>query len=737
MGLRAHLRDLAWVITCGMVRLRPGDVLVRIADLEGAGLHDIGGQRDIAAGEFYVSLASLAPAITYVLDEQALALRLTVLPTLLSPTVLDLQPSRPLGILDSQEASAFVNYALNWRDMQHLEGFGEAGVSLGGDLLFSSFALNPEGSFVRGFTNVTFDERDHLRRWVLGDDVAITDALGGGAVFGGISVSREFRLDPYMIRSPTLRFSGAVLSPSTLDIYVNDIRVRREQVPPGPFDLRNLLGFPGRGSMSVVIRDSFGREEEIALPYYLSTGLLAPGLSEYRYQMGLRRDHLATASWAYGPPAFLGRHRLGLTDALTAGLRLEATPALMSGGPTVTAGLPVGEVELSGAASHADGRIGLAASLAYTYFGRLAGFGAFARMLSPHYATVSLTPADDRPRLETSTSISVPLGSRLSLTLQYAALEDRKRGWFEHLSLLSSMRVTERINLFAFGQHALGRASPSDNGLFAGLSYAFGQRTTGAIFQQQYGGKSTTTIELHRSLPVGTGLGYRVQGGMGAQGPTTALLQYQGPYGRYEAAYEHAHGTDATTLSAAGGLVAIGGRLYPTRPVQDSFALIRVPGVAGVRGYVSNQEVGRTNTRGDLVVPNLLAYYGNRLSLADVDLPLSYSIEDPEQLVAPPFRGGAVVRFRVQRLQRLTGMLVVEVAGQTVIPAYGQLTVTGGDKPASSPLSKQGEFYLENLAPGLYTAEVVYRGGTCTWAFTVPVSDQPSVNLGTLRCPMP
>ena len=68
--------------------------------------------------------------------------------------------------------------------------------------------------------------------------------------------------------------------------------------------------------------------------------------------------------------------------------------------------------------------------------------------------------------------------------------------------------------------------------------------------------------------------------------------------------------------------MAIGGGLHATRPVQESFALVRVPGMKGVRAYLSHQEVGRTNRNGDVLVPNLLPYYGNRLDIADEDVPL-------------------------------------------------------------------------------------------------------------------
>ena len=42
--------------------------------------------------------------------------------------------------------------------------------------------------------------------------------------------------------------------------------------------------------------------------------------------------------------------------------------------------------------------------------------------------------------------------------------------------------------------------------------------------------------------------------------------------------------------------------------MEQSFALVRVPGVSHVRAFMSNQEVGQTDGHGNLLVPNLLPY---------------------------------------------------------------------------------------------------------------------------------
>ena len=87
--------------------LRDEDVLVRGADLEAAGLQNVAGRRESIGGETFVSLGSLAPALRYELDPQALALNVTAEPTLLASTALNLGAARPSGIDDRADPSAF------------------------------------------------------------------------------------------------------------------------------------------------------------------------------------------------------------------------------------------------------------------------------------------------------------------------------------------------------------------------------------------------------------------------------------------------------------------------------------------------------------------------------------------------------------------------------------------------------------------------------------------------------
>jgi outer membrane usher protein len=175
----------------------------------------------------------------------------------------------------------------------------------------------------------------------------------------------------------------------------------------------------------------------------------------------------------------------------------------------------------------------------------------------------------------------------------------------------------------------------------------------------------------------------------------------------------------------------MGGDFFATRPVQDGYALIQVPGVGGVRGFLNNQEIGRTDGRGNLLVPSLSSYYGNRLSIAPTDVPMEYDIAATEQLVATYLRSGARVLFPVRRVQALTGTLELE-EGKT--PALGELRMGIGGETFASPVGADGRFWLEGVPAGHHSARVEFGGGTCRVELDVPASADRAMDVGTLRC---
>jgi outer membrane usher protein len=748
-----------------LVLLRGADILVRVQDLEKSGMRIESGWREKRSDGEQVSLRSLAPKLTFSWSEVELSLTITAHASMFGAVALDLRAKRPEGIVYASSPSLFVNYRVQAADLQdktntYLSAVNEAGLSYRGLLLYStaSYAgrssnsydrLFYNASWVRGLTNLSYDWRAQLVRIVAGDvTVNSGDVLGGGGYFAGVGASRAFALDPYFVFLPSMQLSGTALTPSTVEVYVNGQMIKREALPPGQFNLQNVPLTNGSGETRVVVRDAFGGQQTMVNPYYLALGTLAKGLSDFSYDLGFFRRNLTTQSWSYGQAAFALRHRRGIADWLTVGARIEGTRDMLSGGASMATRLTfgrlsLGEVGLTVAGSRRSGESGLAGLVSYSYVGKptLAQIGM--RFATDRYSNLSLAPETDRQLLDINATAAMTLNkvASISLQLQHGLMRDSGR----------TDSVAFRINrsilrwLYAFGEldNIYSSSRPVELRTFFGLTFSVAERTTAAVSRgDRWASDGThgraTQGTLQQSLPVGSGLGYRLALVEGENDVNDGLLQYQGQYGRLEAEYQHptwrASERGHASVSAAGGVVLIGGRAYLTRPMQDAFALVRVPGVGGVHGLVSNQVVGTTDHKGDLLVPSLLSYYGNRIGIDDKDIPLDHDIGATEMTIAPPYRSGAIVTFPVRQVLAVAGTVVVVEKGRDLAPAYGQLVVNAGEKRVVSPFDEAGNFYLEDLAPGSYAAEAQYEGGTCTFQLHVQPGPTALVQVGNIKC---
>jgi len=741
------------------VTMRGKDILIRVADLEKSGMHLADGKREKRGEDELVSLQSLSPKVAFLFDEMNLALNISADASYFGALSVDLRSKRPEGIIYATAPSLFVNYQVGALDLQsrdntRLTAFSEAGLNLRGALLYNSAQYNSvpssgygrlfhDSTWVRMMTNLTFDWKSKLTRIVAGDTPASGDQLGGGAILGGLGFSRSFALDPYFSFLPTMQLSGTAMTPSTVEVYVNGQLIRRETLPPGQFNLQNVPLTNGSGETRVVVRDAFGGQQTMVSPYYLALGTLAKGLSDFSYNAGFMRQGFGTQSWNYGKPAYVFRHRQGLTDWMTIGGRVEGTPSMVSGGASLAFRLPVGELGAAGAVSRQDSDAGAAALLSYSYVGKPVLFQLGARYQTDRYATLSLTPQSDRQILDITSTLAATLGRVGSLSLQYHHMDMRDLGWNDDIALRWSRSFARRIYLYTEFGNGYWQKNPVEYRTFVGISYAVAERTNAAASRTDHsGGQSgrgeSSQATAQQSLPVGSGYGYRVTVAQGDNTLNDAVAQYQGSHGRVEAEYQH-QGFDTdehghASVNATGGLVVIGGRAFFTRPVQDGFAMIRVPGVEGVHGLTSNQVVGTTDAKGDLLIPSLLSYYGNRIGIDDKDIPLDHAIGATELTIAPPYRGGAIVSFPVRRVLSVAGTVIVEEGGKEIPPAYGQIGVKIDEHDMTSPFDEAGNFYLENVPPGSYAAEVQYATGVCTFQLVIKASGTSLAHVGTVRC---
>lgn len=729
-------------------------VWMPVVELEKAGIKGFAGRRDTMVGAPHVLLNSLAPGIVIRLDMAEVVLYLTAEPSYFDENRVVLQFDRPAGLVLSRSSSGYLNYSATWDQSAGTTGYGEAGLSLSGRAsLVTGFDLDAEGTLTRGLSALSVDRASARQRWQFGDTVSRSTPLGSAPIVAGVSFGRDYSLDPYYYRYPTPTFRGTATTRSDVEIYINGALVRRLQVGPGPYRFDRLPLNSGLGDVRVIVRDPLGRQQIFDANVYLATGVLTKGEQDYQYVAGALRDD-TTGAPTYGDVQGTLSHRIGLTDWLTLGVSGEGNQDVVTGGPTLSMKLArFGELELNTWASQtADTKQnGFAGYGLYTFVGRWLNVSGVAQYYDPGYANIYLRPGDMQTPEYYQANVGVPIGRSGSLTYTWEqkrspagnfGFELPDGGYDSALvrsrahTLRTALRVLPATQLTATVTYTQVRGQRLWTG-YAGLNLVLGSSTTaGATYSRLIDGTETAYADLSKSLPVGVGYGYRLSGSDVAKGTANGQFELNTPFNRLRLNYDVAEGGDRQNGAAtlAGGLMVSGGGVFFTRPLDSSAAVVEVTGLPNVRIMADNVVVARTGGGGKALVPRLLPYLANRISYEEADIPFDYKVPVASQLIAPPFRGAAYVRFQTSRIQARAGSVRFVIAGEDVVPSYGDMVVTMADGDVESPLNADGEFFLD-LPTGRHRATVTFKGQSCEVEFDATSRGTELIQqVGVLRC---
>ena len=626
-------------------------LLVEASALERTGLGLSGAPRVEIGGRSFVDVEALAPLVTVSFDEADVALRVTAQPgafartSAISPLGHDGSPAR----LD--DTSLFVNYAAHLTSARSPLFASEVGWRGKGLLVQSTFSSWSSG--VRRIqSTATYDDRRRMARWEAGDTLA-APPYGGAVPMFGLTVSRQFSIDPLFHAQAPLSLSGATAVPAMAEVYVNNQLVGRSPVQPGTFELRDLAPPTGSGSVRVVLKDEFGREQQFVTNYYRSPDVLRRGLHEYRYSAGAPRSSWDGTLGAYGGFAASAEHRLGLRDWFTIAGHAARRAGALSGGLSAAFVLPFGEVEADVAGAGARDTQGISTGLAYAFRSRRVLAASSVRLTSDEFAA-TLFSAGTRPgRIAAMSSADATVGRGVSIGVRHVV-----RSIEEDAAVLHDVGVQASYSLRIGAAIAVSITRPVGHpGFTQGyvtVTVPMARRSSASVSHAvQADAGTATSVSVQRSLPLGPGWGYQLQWQDRRESIGVAAFEARTGLARLEARHD-VHGRNQTgSLSIAGAVVVVGGGLHFSAPVDDAYALVRVPGVRGVRAYASHQYVGRTGRHGDLLVPSLVSYNPNRLAIEERDIPVTLDVPITEALVQPGLRGGGLVLFPVQPIDRM------------------------------------------------------------------------------------
>jgi outer membrane usher protein len=730
-----------------------GDILMRESDLKAYGLSALRYRPTRIDNVPYVSLRDV-PDLTYKFDEEKLTLRIRVESRELSHhQLIDMAPKRESDVVYPSASGAFLNYNLSGSgsDQTGLDAVsvaGELGVRLGDYLLLSdaqSIYQRDAGvaTTTRLNTSLTRDWRDTMQRLVLGDFVTSASTLGSSLRLGGISFSRRYSIDPYYLRAPGQVVSGTAALPSDIYLYNNGVLVGHQRVTPGTFELQNMVSLNGLQVTEVVVRDVLGNEQTLTNPFYFSQALLREGLDEYSADIGLQREQFGVLSNDYGKLGGAGFYRRGVSDALTLGIRGEALDRRYNLGPTAswrlgTWGVASAEVSWGRSPDGSGAALALGHSFSSPNFASSLSWRTEAR----DYPRAGVDASQNR-RHEFAGTLSMPIGGGSSVGLIYQDSQPWDAERSRSTSLTYRHRLSNAVYLTGALRHSNGVFGANE--VLVSVSYnpvGSGDQPSYSAQLQRTGGVDAQTLQVLGGNPDSAGLVYRATA-QHSDGPGSArdtfdpYVQYNFARGVARGEYFHDSGAGSGTyqLGFAGAVTHVGDAWGLSRPIYDSYGIVKVEGVRNVRVYANNIEVGRTDAAGNLFIPRLASYFDNPIAIEDRDLPVDTIVPQTRYIVSPPLRSGVVVDFKARRVRAVAGRLTVQRGGKRAPfgDATGEIAVPG-HKPLPVYAARDGSFYIEDLGTGTFRGEVSGRLGRCAFTLRVPPAKEAVTDLGVLEC---
>jgi outer membrane usher protein len=754
----------------GEFREQHGDLYATRKELESLGFR-VAPEALAAGPDTLVALAKL-PGISYKVDETSQTITFVSTAAALKPTELGPQES-PVSSLPVKSAiGAVANYDITGLYADH---------RFVGDMLFDARIFSPwgvaESSFtatnarslqaapvVRLDTAITASDTAALRQYQMGDLISGGLDWSRPVRLGGIQISTNFGIRPDLLTFPVPTITGQVAVPSSVDVLVNGVQELSQPVPPGPFEIRQLPIVTGLGDVSIVVHNAAGQQTTQTLQLYSSRQLVAPGLDDISAEIGMVRLNYGTRSNDYRAPAGSVSYRRGVTKWLTFQGHAEG---IFGGGSYLGAKIASGGMAGGGAVLALGGLGVVSADLAGSVFGRRngglasVGFERIAQHVSLSlslqataraFGDIAADYGDPVPSLQARAvlGLSWPRFGSLGIafteqrrpatqaqaqasqsTLAAAQAAERDGFGFVPLALASKTRLfSVSYSRPLFGQRAFVSATAfhdlanrGSSGATVALTIPLGRRSSVSFEGDGNQAGADGVIEATQAAGDIGDTGYQLREAAGEGARQLAIGTYRSPWGVVDAGIDHLGASTSLRADIQGAVAFAGGSVFPSLPINDSFAVVDTGGTPGVHVFQENRLVGSTNAAGKLLVTDLRAFDANRLGVDPADIPIDADAGPTTQMVRPGDRSGVVVHFKMQPSH---GAVVVlhDEAGRAVQLGSRARLVTQKDVP-ELVIGYDGEVFATGLQPHNRIVVVQPNGVRCVADFDyTPVPGQ-------------
>jgi|CXWL01.1.fsa_nt_gi outer membrane usher protein len=702
-----------------------------------------------------IALSSLAGLEARTIDATQ-SLDLNVPDGLLIPTEIFAQRARTA--VDLTKINTIPGLLLNYRFFGSDQSGDGRKAQLNGDMelvamtrlgLFvtnGNFTTTGRKGFVRGDSFWRFEDTANVRTYTMGDLASGAVSFSRSVRLGGIQVQSDFEQRPDLFTGPLPQFAGSAALPSSLDLFVDSVRIFSSKVPQGPFVLRSIPQISGN-ELRIVTTDLNGRQTEITTAYFNAPGLLRKGLLEYSAELGAPRVDAGVRSFGYRSQLFgSATARYGLGDRLTLEGHIEAGGDLVNGGIGIIQALGrLGSFTASASASSFRGKEGTRLSGQYRFDQRR--FSLFAniereygdyfdlgdvssfrgRVTDPTGA--DLFPRRQRRSVERIGASFRPSFDPLSINVAYNHVR-LGNSEIRTANLDLRRRLSNRISFRGNAIFDLERRG--DVAVSIGLDIRLGRDVRAFVGGDRSNGRSNynasvTGFSGNRQNELGYSISQR--GNDDDEAFRSASLNYRFPQAFVGGTIDQSGTNVRGTLQVEGALVAAGKDVFVANRIGEGFAIVKNAG-PGVDILQAGRKIATANGKGSALLPSLEAFSETRVAIDPATLPAGLEAENGTDFrIVTARRRAALVDFGVRKVNAAI-IVVMGPDGKPVAPGT-RVDLVGGE---AGLMGYDGEVFLKDLKAENRININLGPSGNCSATFAFDVNGEAQPRIGPLSC---
>lgn len=623
---------------------------------------------------------------------------------------------------EKADLGGFVNYSLFYSKddvEQEFNTFSEFGIFKDYWLLKNAFLYRNEPeeneqNLLRVNTTLDIEFPKKFLRLTLGDTTSPYNTLNNSFRFGGLSFGTNYTDRPDFVYWNIPNLNGSASLPSTIDLYVNGVRLYRDSVTPGNYDLPAGAIVNQAGDAQIVVEDILGNRTVQSFPIYINNRLLKPKLNEYNISLGKLRydyDYVDDDYREFFSKLFFRR---GITSSTTLGFDLIYSEDVSNLDILWTQGVNkyfLLDTAFSVSEASVDEEQGYAVSASITRDFKKWSFGLNSRYYTEKYQYLSSDTYNSN--IKTSNILYFnffDLKFIDSLNLSYIQQDNYlTEDFISDDRKIFDIRATKNLtnNLYTSFGFFKDFGDEDDHGFNIAFAYDWGENKR--VYLDHDTENNETSLSFSKRTMTQNGFDYVL--GVNQREDEinyNAYVLWKTSVGNLQLSHDEYEDRGNSQVVFDGALVWLGNKVAFTKYADNAFALVNVDKHSNLDIYRSATLAGSTNKNGYMFIHNIIPYINYDIAFDHNQLAMEETFEHSSKKIVGLDQRGYKLDFPIYKTKRIA-LKIKDIKRNNLIA--GSEVIVDGVSTDSSFVDSQGIVYLYLIKPGQYTLKVKTQGG--------------------------